>query len=71
MKNALVEGCPFAVAIKVFESFESDEVSTSGFVPIPKPKKEQLLGMQAVICVGFDDSKQCFLMRNSRGPRIY
>jgi C1A family cysteine protease len=67
MKVALASGFPFAIGISVYESFESDIVTKTGIVPMPSVD-EQLLGGHAVLCVGYDDSKQWFIMRNSWGP---
>jgi len=64
MKGCLASGLPFVVGISVYESFESDEVARTGMVPMPQPG-EQLLGGHAVLCVGFRDSDQKWIFRNS------
>ena len=64
MKISLVNGDPFVVGIAIFSSFESFTVAKTGIVPMPT-KKDQLLGGHAVVCVGYDDSKQLWIMRNS------
>ena len=51
---------------QVYASFESDAVAASGIVPMPVPN-EECLGGHAVMCVGYDDAKQMFLVRNSLG----
>ena len=66
MKACLVNKIPFVVGISVYESFESAEVAKTGIVPMPDPS-ERLLGGHAVLAVGYDDSKQVFIMRNSWG----
>lgn len=55
---------PVLIGIMVYDSFESDETIQSGVVPMPKPN-EQCQGGHAVLCVGYDDTKQAFLVRNS------
>jgi C1A family cysteine protease len=55
---------PILVGIMVYESFESDATIASGVVPMPGPN-EECMGGHAVLCVGYDDSKQAFLVRNS------
>jgi C1A family cysteine protease len=50
----------------VYESFESQAVAQSGQVPMPAPN-EQTVGGHAVLAVGYDDTKQVFLVRNSWG----
>jgi C1A family cysteine protease len=48
----------------VYESFESQEVAASGHAPMPSPNEQQL-GGHAVVAVGYDDSQQWFIVRNS------
>ena len=60
----LPKGLPFVIGFQVYESFESAQVARTGIVPMPKPG-EQCLGGHAVCVVGFDDSKQWFIYRNS------
>ena len=51
----------------VYESFESPQVAKTGVVPMPQ-KGEQQKGGHAVVGVGYDDSQQRFIVRNSWGP---
>ena len=67
MKACLAEGYPWVFGFTVYESFESPAVAQTGIVPMPGPS-EQVLGGHAVLCVGFDDSQQRFIVRNSWGP---
>jgi len=66
MRACLAEGFPFVFGFTVYESFESQEVARTGIVDLPKPH-EQLLGGHAVLAVGYDHSKQRFIVRNSWG----
>jgi C1A family cysteine protease len=66
MKQCLATGFPFALGFMVYDSFESNAVALTGMVPMPK-QNEQLLGGHAVLCVGYDDSKRVFIVRNSWG----
>ena len=66
MKTVLASGRPFVAGISVYDSFESDEVAQTGVVPMPDPS-ESLLGGHAVLCIGYDDDADTFLMRNSWG----
>ena len=66
MKSALNSGIPFIVGILIFPSFMTKQVANTGMVPMPT-SREQYLGGHAVCCVGYDDSKKCWLMRNSWG----
>lgn len=67
MKSFLANGNPFVVGILVYQSFESINVSKTGIVPMPNIMKEQLLGGHAVVCVGYNDISQKWIMRNSWG----
>jgi C1A family cysteine protease len=64
MKASLVNGWPFIIGISVYESFESDEVAKTGIVPMPQ-MTERVLGGHGMASVGYDDSKQAFIVRNS------
>lgn len=66
MKNALSQGYPFVVGITIFESFESYEVFKTGMVSMPQTG-EPCHGGHAVVCVGYDDDKKLWIMRNSWG----
>jgi len=54
LKSALAEGYPVVIGIKVYESFESNQVAQNGIVPLPK-RGEQFLGGHAVLAVGYKD----------------
>lgn len=64
MKACLASGFPFVFGFSVYESFESPAVADSGVVQIPGPS-EALIGGHAVVAVGYDDSEQRFIVRNS------
>lgn len=55
---------PILIGIIVFESFEAQATIASGVVPLPGAG-EACQGGHAVLCVGYDDAKQAFLVRNS------
>ncbi len=63
MKGCLASGYPFVFGFTVYENFPFD--STTGVIPMPAGG---VLGGHAVLAVGYDDSKQMFLFRNSWGP---
>ena len=67
MKGCLASGYPFVFGFTVYESFESDQVAKTGVVPMPAAN-EKVLGGHAVMVVGYDDSSQRFVVRNSWGP---
>ena len=66
MRACLASGYPFVFGMTVYESFESQAVAQSGQVPMPAPN-EQSVGGHAVLAVGYDDTQQVFLVRNSWG----
>jgi C1A family cysteine protease len=66
MKGCLASGYPFVFGFTVYESFESQQVAQDGHVPMPQPN-EQELGGHAVLAVGYDDTNQWFIVRNSWG----
>jgi C1A family cysteine protease len=67
IKSALVAGHPIVFGFSVYESFESEQVASTGIMPIPRDT-EKLMGGHAVVIVGYDDAKQGVLVRNSWGP---
>lgn len=64
MKECLIQGFPFVFGFTVYESFESQEVANTGNMPMPK-KGEEVLGGHAVMAVGYDDTKNVMIVRNS------
>jgi C1A family cysteine protease len=67
LKAALVQG-PVVGGFSVYDSFESDAVAATGIVPMPNLDSESVQGGHAVLLVGYDDTKQVFIVRNSWGP---
>ena len=67
MKQSLADGFPFVVGIILYSSFETEEVTATGIVPMPRPW-ENSLGGHAVLVCGYDDKNQVFIIRNSWGP---
>ena len=66
MKGCLASGYPFVFGFTVYDSFESQQVAQTGVVPMPAAG-ESVLGGHAVMAVGYDDSQQRFIVRNSWG----
>lgn len=67
MRTCLADGYPFVFGFSVYESFESQQVTQTGIVPMPQPNEKQL-GGHAVVAVGYDDNQKRFIVRNSWGP---
>ena len=66
MCHCLSSGYPFVFGFSVYESFESEEVTKTGIVPMPQPD-DQLLGGHAVVAIGYNYVDKRFLVRNSWG----
>lgn len=67
VKSALASGYPVVIGFDVYESFETQAVATTGQMPYPNKATEALLGGHAVALVGYNDSTQKFIARNSWG----
>lgn len=68
LKGCLASGWPFVFGFTVYESFESAQVARTGHATLPA-SGEQPVGGHAVMCVGYDDARQWFVIRNSWGPK--
>lgn len=66
MQGCLAAGFPFVFGFTVYESFESASVAKTGALNMPKPK-ESVIGGHAVMAVGYDNSQNRFIIRNSWG----
>jgi len=66
LKGCLASGYPFVFGFTVYESFESAQVAKTGHAALPK-SGERAIGGHAVVGVGYDDSKNWFIVRNSWG----
>lgn len=65
-KGCLASGYPFVFGFTVYDSFEGSEVAKTGHLQMPKPS-EKVVGGHAVMAVGYDDSRDWLLARNSWG----
>jgi len=66
IKHCLSDGYPVVFGFTIYESFMSEEVARTGIAPIPNPN-ESPMGGHAVLAIGYDDSKECLIVRNSWG----
>ena len=66
MLTCLASGFPFVFGFTVYESFEGPQVAATGIVNMPQIN-ERAVGGHAVLAVGYDQSIQRFLIRNSWG----
>ncbi len=65
MRSCLAEGYPFAFGLQLFSSFQ--QAGSTGLVPMPDPDNEKHDGGHAMLCVGYSDVDQVFIVRNSWG----
>lgn len=65
--SAIALGYPVVIGFDVYSSFESANVTQTGMMPYPDVSKEKLLGGHCVLLVGYNNSTQHFIARNSWG----
>jgi C1A family cysteine protease len=66
LKDAIASNLSVVFGFTVYQSFESPAVAQSGVLPMPKPG-EATVGGHAVVAVGYSDSKNQVIVRNSWG----
>jgi len=66
MKKCLAGGFPIIFGMSVYDSFMSEAAAATGNIPMPATD-EQIQGGHALLCVGYDDAKKVFIVRNSWG----
>jgi len=66
MKGCLASGYPFVFGFTVYQSFESQTVAKTGHASMPQ-WGERPVGGHAVMAVGYNDTSQWFVVRNSWG----
>jgi len=67
-KHCLAEGYPIVFGLELYNSF--DQQRKPGLVPEPTPNEEsrEEHAGHAMVCVGYSDTDQVFIVRNSWGP---
>jgi C1A family cysteine protease len=68
LKSCLASGFPFVFGIKVYSSFQSQRLRSTGHLEMPR-QHEKFVGKHAVIAVGYDEGRKWFVARNSWGER--
>lgn len=66
IKQTIYSGAGVVIGFDVYSSFWGSWSDTTGIMPIPK-SGERYDGGHAVLVIGWDDSKKCFLIQNSWG----
>ena len=67
INHCITNKTPVLIAIMVYDSFESNNTAITGIVSIPNTSRESLLGGHEMCLVGYDNSKQSFIVLNSWG----
>jgi C1A family cysteine protease len=67
IQNAIAAGYPVIFGMRVYESFESDEVKQTGIVPVPRANEKEM-GGHCTLLVGYDSSERMAIDMNSWGP---
>ncbi|HEY1056236.1 MAG TPA: C1 family peptidase, partial [Emticicia sp.] len=69
-KQCLSEGYPIIFGIALFKGFDSC-TQNKGIVPMPSPDEasRQSHGLHAMLCVGYSEVDQMFIVRNSWGEQ--
>jgi C1A family cysteine protease len=67
MKSCLADGYPFVFRFSVYVSLKTPKVTKTGIIPLPKRNERATNEGHAVLCVGYNDLKKQFLIRNSWG----
>ena len=65
--DALSNGYPVVMGFSVYSSFMTTTVARTGIMPFPNTRRESLLGGHAVLIVGYDKTRNVFIVRNSWG----
>lgn len=66
LKACLAAGYPFVFGFTIYASFMNNDTAATGYGTLPLPH-DKIEGGHAVMCVGYNDAAQFFLMRNSWG----
>ena len=62
MKKSIDDGLPVVFGVLVFPSFM--ETGSDGMIPMPR-RGEEVEGGHAILCVGYDNERRHFIIRNS------
>ncbi len=66
LRHCLAEGYPFVFGLQIYSPFE--DVGDDGRVALPDPNEHDACGGHAMLCVGYSDADEVFVVRNSWGP---
>lgn len=67
VKSTLLAGNPIICGVQLYSSFMTEEVGTTGLVPMPDPSVDTLVGGHAVLVTGYDSTNELVEVMNSWG----
>ena len=70
LRGCLAEGYPFVFGFSVYDSLYDAAGKPRSDLPLPNLAKDKLVGGHAVLAMGYDDARQCFIIRNSWGAKV-
>jgi len=65
LKQSLIKKRPFIFGCSIYKDYLLSALN-GGIILLPK-KDEEVIDYISFMCVGFDDNKGCFIIRNNRG----
>ena len=68
IKHVINSGHAVICGTLMYPGYDSLECECTGDIPMPE-SKDVPIGAHCVLLIGYDDSLQCFVFRNSRGPQ--
>jgi len=66
-KHVLAHGYPIIFGVNIYTSFQT-EGGKKGLIPMPDKDNEKMEGGHSMLCVGYSDEHEVFIVRNSWGP---
>lgn len=67
LKTCLAQGFTFFFGFNVPDTFEGQDIASTGEMSLAEWKSKNIIGGHDVWCVGYDDAKESFLVANSWG----
>jgi C1A family cysteine protease len=67
IKSLIQQKIPVLIGMRIFDSFESYVVASTGVVPLPNVEKEECLGGHELCIIGYNDINRQFIVLNSWG----
>lgn len=69
IKSCIKNQKPVLIALALYDSFVSKETGKTGIIPMPNMTTEKCVGGHELCLIGYDDTKQQFIVQNSWGTK--